>query len=139
MCDRNGAVAVFHGRVNLGPRLRGFAQLEARLVGQANGPRGAQEGDLLGIHPALGDFALECALSVICGARNIVSEAVAEVGQSGGGKTSLDDGLFVCEVQNDLFVSEGGCRTVANSGDQDVGNTAFFQAAQNVDDFGCRA
>ena len=132
-------MAVFHSRVNLGPGLRSFAQLQARLVGQADGPCGAQEGDLLGVHPALGDFALKCALGVICGACDIVSQAVAEVSQSGSGETSLDDGFFISEVQNNLNICVGGCGAIAHSGDQDIGNTAFFQSAQNIDDFSCRA
>ena len=47
--DRDRAVAVLHGRVRLGPRLRGLAHLERGLVGEPDGPAAAEEGELLGV------------------------------------------------------------------------------------------
>jgi hypothetical protein len=42
-------VAVLHGRVGLGPELRGLPQLECGLLGQAHGPAPTDEGELLGV------------------------------------------------------------------------------------------
>ena len=47
--DADRAVAVLEGRVRLGPRLGGLAQLQRRLAGQPDGPAAAEERPAVGL------------------------------------------------------------------------------------------
>ena len=104
--DRDRAVPVLHRGVRLGPRLRGLAHLERRLVGEADGPAAAEERELLGVDergvellgdrgPGVGDRPVE-----------VLAERGAEEGQRGGREAGLHDRLLVGERQGHRVVDE---------------------------------
>ena len=132
--DGDGAVAVLHRRVRLGPRLGGLAELQAGLVGEPDGPAGAQERDLVGVDPALGELGVQRELGVGGGRGDVMAERGAEVGQGAGGETGLDHGLLVGEAEDDFGGGEGGGGSAADRCDQQARGAALGQAAQDVDD-----
>jgi hypothetical protein len=116
------AVPELHRGIGLGPHGRRLAQLERRLVGQAVGPAGAEEGELAGGQQFPGDGLGEHALRRGGGRGDVVPEVRAEQGELGGGKPGLDHGLFVGEGEFDDLVGGEAHRGPRVRGDSEGGS-----------------
>ena len=132
--NRDGAVAVFHRGVDLGPGLRGLAQLEAGFSGQSDRPSRAEEGNLVRVDPARGNLHRQRALGIGGRGLDIVAEGAEEVLQGARRESGLDDGGFVGEVEDDILAGVLGGGATRHGGDEERGMALLVQALHDLDD-----
>ncbi|MNI71733.1 hypothetical protein D3C73_1276220 [compost metagenome] len=104
--DGDGAVAVFHCGVGLGPALHGFAHLKAGFVGQPNRPAGAEEGELLGIQEFLGNLCRHCVTGILDCLLYINVKAGQQVDQRRGSESGLHHGALIGVLKADYGVCQ---------------------------------
>ena len=126
-------VAVLHRRVGFRPRLRGFAQLQGRLVGDSHAEAGAEEGHLLGFQQVRGGLGFQDRLGLAGGVVYLIAEMGAQQGEGGGGEPGLHHGLLVGEAEGDGTRDESWQRRILIADDPDQ-VAAAVELLGNLDD-----
>ncbi|CAM5409176.1 hypothetical protein STANM309S_06393 [Streptomyces tanashiensis] len=132
VADADRAVAVLHRRVRLRPGAGHFAQLERRLVGEADGPAGAEEGELAAPLPGGGQLLVQDEFRVGDRGAEVQPEPGAQELQGGGGEPGLDDGAFVGEAEVDDPLGEPPGRAVGDAGDDERRDAAAARASRST-------